>query len=119
MKKLLIMILISSFIVTACTTNKDTEKDYISDAREITWSEVSKGDVKGMENITFTGKVMEINENTGTLTVDQDEGSIFYVKDIEKYNIEVDDEITIWGIYMGYNKGFPMVDSKIIEKKRM
>lgn len=117
MKKILLIILTLSFIITACSSNKETEKDYKTDAREITWSEVSKGDIKGMENITFTGKVTEINENTGTLTVDQDKEGIFYVKDIEKYNIEVDDEITIWGIYMGYNKGFPMVDSKVIEKK--
>lgn len=117
MKKILFIVLISSFIMTSCSSNKKTDEDYKTDAIVITWADASEGKIKAMSTVSLSGLVKEINEKTGTLVVDQDNENLFYVKNLEEANVEVDDEIKVWGIYAGYNKGLPLIDSKIIEKK--
>lgn len=117
MKKILFIVLISSFIITACSPNKISNEDYKAEAIEITWRDLSQGDIKAMTTVRFSGLVKEINEKTGTLTVDQEDDNLFFVKNLEEANVKVNDQIEVWGIYAGYNRGLPLIDSKVIEKK--
>lgn len=117
-KKIWVWILVVLILSVVYWGNQPATENYKSDARKITWLELVDNKVSGMEKVTFNGEVSETSEDGKVLLVVDNDG-IYYVKNIEKSNIKVNDKISIWGVYVGDEKttGFPIIEAKVIEKK--
>lgn len=91
-------------------------EEYKTDARNVTWLELVDGEVSGTEKVTFSGSISK--ESSGNTLIVFDDDGVYYVKNNDEFDVEIGDNITVWGVYVGdeSNTGFPIIDAKVIEK---
>lgn len=114
--EILVAVLFFAILLPACSSEPAYD-DYKTDAKSVTWIELVDGEISGMEKVTFSGNVSK--ESTDETLIVSDNQGVYYVKNNDDFDIEIGDDVTIWGVYVGdeSNTGFPMIDAKVIEKK--